>query len=246
MKRIMGVLVAALLLAVPVHAELAPGTTIEDYLPTIYDGTIEAGGVLFSFTDLDEFEIEDTKYKLKASMEYDTGNGIITLKELEFDPDPVVDATQLVYNNTGSDQTYQFYIDQPAYLATASSSVRGAVVVTLLDKSAFPFDGSSFSDNGTPVYKAYIDGNEVDTLMDPYSLVTIPNNTTADDSEEFGWSTYGAGVASSIGIQIEFTLSAGDQATVQSRFEVIPEPSSMILIGIASSTILFIRRKFLV
>ena len=57
--------------------------------------------------------------------------------------------------------------------------------------------------------------------------------------------TDSGGVISNTAIQIEFTLSPGDSATVQSRFEVIPEPASMVLIGISASAIAFIRRRFI-
>ncbi len=98
-------------------------------------------------------------------------------------------------------------------------------------------------DNGTSVYKAYIDGVLVDTLLDTLSL--SPSATVADGSEEFGWQAYGAGVNSDIQIKIELTLSAGDSATVLSRFEVIPEPASLAMIGLVSGLGLFIRRTFI-
>jgi hypothetical protein len=242
MKRLITAIVAVLAASCTVQANLAPGTTIEDYLPTITAETVEAGGVVYTYEGaLEEFEVEETNFKLKGELSTDTGYGIITLEELEFDPDPFVFVSQLVYNNTASPQTYVLQIDQPAYLATPSSQVYGSVVVSLLDEAN---DGASLTDNNTPIYKAFIDGIEVDTLLDdPYTL-TAPT-TVNSGLQQFGFDPYGAGVASNIAIQIEFTLSAGDSATVQGSFEVIPEPASMVLIGITASAFIFIRRRFI-
>lgn len=234
-------IVASLLVAHAVCADLPEGTTIEDYLPTMTGNTIEAGGVIYSFENAEEFEVEDSKWKFKGDMATTNELGIFTLEELEFDPDPTVFLSQLVENNTASAQTYVLYIDQPAYLASSSSTTYGSVTLSLLDIAG---DGASLTDNGTSIYKAFIDGNQAGTLMDPtYSLGTPPG--TVDSGSEYFLGSYPAGVVSDIGIQIEFTLSAGDRATVQSRFDVIPEPASMVLLVATSSAIVFVRRRFM-
>ncbi len=56
----------------------------------------------------------------------------------------------------------------------------------------------------------------------------------------------GPAANSSIGITHKFTLTPGDAVAFTSYFVVIPEPNSMVLIGVASSLILFVRRKFIV
>jgi hypothetical protein len=242
MKRLVALVAVMMAAACMVQADLAPGTTIEDYLPVITATTVDWGGEQYQYQGgLEEYEVEGTKFKLKGSLTADTGFGIITLEELEYDPDPYVFVSQLIYNNTLIPQTYQILIDQPAYLATSSSLVYGSVVVSLLDEAN---DGASLSDNNRPIYTAYIDDNEVDTLLDdPYTLVAP--TTVNSGLQEFGWNNYGAGVVSNIAIEIEFTLSPGDSATVQGSFEVIPEPASLILIGLTAATFTFIRRRFI-
>jgi hypothetical protein len=160
----------------------------------------------------------------------------------------------IVTNLTASTQTYQFYAEEAFTLGTAQSLVQGSVTVTLLDRGE-PADGASFDTVATPVYKAFIDGNEVDTLLDdPYTLSTTPPGRVASVNQFFGtsvssggdmWDIYGAGVVSNIAIQIEFSLSPGDSATVLSRFEVIPEPASLILIGLSTSAVMISRRLFI-
>lgn len=150
----------------------------------------------------------------------------------------------LVTNETAEAKTFQIYADETFTLDVSETMIRGSVVVALQDMGV-PADGAAFSDNSTPVYKAYIDGVEVETLLDTVTLPTTPPNTVALASEEFTWKTNPGGVNESIAIQIEFTLSPGDSATVQSRFEVIPEPASIALIGLTGSAIAFIRRRFI-
>ncbi|RKX46391.1 MAG: hypothetical protein DRP64_03220 [Verrucomicrobia bacterium] len=252
MKKLMKVAGVAVvfLTAQVVHAELelAPGTTITDYLPTITASTIAVGDDIYSYTGvLDQFEEkEEAKFELKETQEQDTGFGIITLEGLAFDPDPSVFANFLVYNNTPNTQVYQFNVLQPAYLNELSSLVYGSIVVSLQDTDD-SIDGASLNDYGASIYEAYIDGNLVDTLLDPsFSLSTTPPaNTVGSGLQEFGWNTYGAGVVNDIAIKIQFSLSAGDTATVLSRFDVvaIPEPASVGLLGFTTLGLFYRRRR---
>jgi hypothetical protein len=167
-------------------------------------------------------------------MSWDTGAGIISITQLEFDPDPYVLCNQIFYNNTANTQTYQATVTQPAILSSVSNQVYGSIVVSLQD-SDDPINGSMLSDNGTAVYKAYIDGILVDTLLDPsYSLTSSPpNNTVSSGLREFGWDPYTGAVTNNISITVELNLSPGDTATVLSRFDVVvPEPSAILFLGL--------------
>lgn len=42
----------------------------------------------------------------------------------------------------------------------------------------------------------------------------------------------GPGVATGIGLTIRFDLSAGDSEGVTSRFEIVPEPMGLLLVGL--------------
>lgn len=159
----------------------------------------------------------------------DNGSGIITLEELEFDPDPSVFANLVVTNNSAVTQTYNFTVTQPAYLANVNNQVFGSIVVSLQDQDT-PENGATLANPTGSVYTANIDGSQVDTLLSSYSLSTPPNPNGYLTS--FGWDPHVGAVTSSISIDLAFTLSAGDSATVISRFDVIPEPATILLLSL--------------
>lgn len=244
-------LLAAAILAVctftAAHASLPPGTTIEDFLPTIEGGVLSGPGNSFEhIPSFAECHKNGSGYKWNGQKVYDTGLGIITVKDLEFDPDPSVFANQIFFNNTANTQSYVVVVVQPAFLNTVNNEIYGSVVVSLQDSSQ-PINGSLLQDNNTSIYKAFIDGGQVKTMLDPaYSLSTNPPATTVDSGlQEFGWENYNGAVLTDISIRIELTLSPGDTASVLSRFDVqtfIPEPATLLMLGLGSVGILK-RRK---
>jgi hypothetical protein len=57
------------------------------------------------------------------------------------------------------------------------------------------------------------------------------NGCTATSSNGIASQAAGPGVANQIGITLTFTLSPGDSAGITSRFEIVPEPSTVLLGG---------------
>jgi hypothetical protein len=53
----------------------------------------------------------------------------------------------------------------------------------------------------------------------------------------------GPGTATSIGIQLKFTLSAFDQVGITSRFEIVPEPTALTLLGVGLFALLVSRQR---
>lgn len=239
MKRAFILITCVILAAATGQAELMGD--INDYLPHMGAGQPGEGGDLFTFDSIDDFDENGVGWVLNGGSYSETnGQGIITLQGLEFNPDPLVTGTVQIENTTGTEQTYVYHFTQPAVLNTASSIVRGDIAITLLNRGAL--DGASFKDNNTAVYKAYVDGDLVETLLDPTYDLSGPLGN-ADDAA-FGWQAYGSSVTNDISIVVEFNLSPGDSATVLTSFEIIPEPGTLMLAGLTTLGIVFVRRRF--
>ncbi|RKX40276.1 MAG: hypothetical protein DRP64_12875 [Verrucomicrobia bacterium] len=228
MKHIISCIAVILLAAHAVQADIPriSGSVIggEDtfiYEPTMDDFAQVSGE---NWGLLDPFEVE--------------GMGI-TISNIVFNTDPLIYNNILVANTSGGTQTYQFDITLPTTL-TAPNQIRGSIDTSVIGPSALlsaPTDGS--------VYAALIDGVVVETLQD-YSFTLGTGQDATSQSDNFPWKSSTVAIATDMGIRLTFTLSNGATAAIISDFEVVPEPSSMLLIGIASSAIIFVRRKFIV
>ena len=157
-------------------------------------------------------------------------------------PDPFITSSFTITNSSSATQTFSFLSTLPVSPAIPSPTVmNGHISGTVTDANS---SGSALvSTNGSaPLYQGWIDGGVVGTTAlysDPSSwgTGTIPYVSFA--------SLPGGAVASAIGIQINFTLSAGDSVTLDSFFEVlpVPEPASAGLVAIASAGLALLHRR---
>jgi hypothetical protein len=166
------------------------------------------------------------------------------------DSDPFVNAITAVTNNSLVTQTYTVIVSLPVFPAiTPSSLMRGSIGGSLTDNNELQ-DGfgnyATFATSApTSIYKALIDSVGVRTLYDhPYSIsVTNPSDSVTIPSVNFGIPIreLAPAVNTDIGIQLKFTLSPGDSASLTSVFNVIPEPASVLLL--ATGGLLMMRRR---
>jgi hypothetical protein len=97
--------------------------------------------------------------------------------------------------------------------------------VTLLDPGLLTNDSSS-----NPAYTGTIDGTGVLNMLATLNLTVI--GTSASETQGYPDPNIpGGAVDSTIGLQHRFQLSAGDQASFDSTFEVIPEPGTIALVA---------------
>jgi hypothetical protein len=151
----------------------------------------------------------------------------VTIQELEFDPDPFVLNNILITNTTGSIQFYTVGIALPTTFA-APNIISGNVRADVIDGGGAP--GAVLSTVGAfPIYDAQIDFTSVATLLNALTTVVAPAGSSASASASFGPSVSGIPVTFSMGIQLRFSVTPGDTAAILSRFDIVPEPTTLSL-----------------
>lgn len=151
-----------------------------------------------------------------------------TVNTLSVSPDPYVTNDFTITNTTASTQTYAMSTTLGVAPLTPSTLTKGSVGYTLTQNSGSATATLS-APSGGAIYTALIDGNDFHSLFNaPYS-VSASNGGSASNTASFGGSsttpTYpGPAVNSSIGINMNFTLTPGDSVSFTSRFEVVPVP----------------------
>jgi hypothetical protein len=163
------------------------------------------------------------------------GNGVcdnkanIKIDELQFNPDPFVLNNVLITNTTTTTQIYSVTVGLPTSFG-APNFISGNVRTSVIDGGT---DGGTVATVGAllPIYQAQIDGSTVATLQNnPFSVVA-PSGGSNTAAASFGPTLSAVPVGASIGIVLNFSLTAGDTAAILSRFDVnpIPEPTSLVL-----------------
>jgi hypothetical protein len=150
--------------------------------------------------------------------------------------DPFVTNNITIINPTNAVQTYTFTITLGIPAFAYNATIASSVGVTVTDTVSGTVTASSV--NPTGIYSGQVNGVTVLTLMSHPTSVTCNTggcSTTAQDNSAVPQLPSGPGVANSIGIQLKFTLSPFDQASITSRFEIInavvPEPTTLALLG---------------
>ena len=158
-------------------------------------------------------------------------------------PDPLIAANLVVENITNETIEVRLVVLLPVAPVLPGTGMTGSAGIGL---TADPFGGVLMSLPGTPVWQALIDGTPVGPLAsffhDPFMLEIDNGIGSVGESANFGNFIPVAGppVLETIGIQVSFSLTPGDQAGLTSVFRVVPAPGGlMVLIGAA----LFRRRR---
>ena len=168
--------------------------------------------------------------------------------DAQFKEDPYVTNNLNVTNTTGSTQTFiaTVLLTIPAF--SYGSAINSSVGVTATDSN-----GNNillFANNGsTPLFQGTVNGTAM-LPLDPSGLplttasCTVPfPGCTATDSAGTAFQALAPGVATQIGITLTFDLSPGDSAGLTSRFEIIPEPGTAMLLGLGLLVLSGARRR---
>src|SRR5262245_60866263 len=165
----------------------------------------------------------------------------VKIDRLQFDSDPFVLNNILVTNTTATTQIYSVTVGLPTSFG-APNLISGNITTGVIEGGGDTATVSTVP--GQPIYKGQIDFNTVATLQsDPFSVTTSTSNAV---SASFGPTVSAVPVLGNIGIQLTFRLTAGDTASILSRFDVtaVPEPSSLALSGLAVAVFAIGRRRW--
>lgn len=161
--------------------------------------------------------------------------------------DPFVTNNISFVNTTAFTQTYTITVNLPIPAFAYNATIGSSLGVTVTDSVGGGVTASSVSPEG--IYSGQVNGVTILTLMpDPTSVSCALAGCSAGQSDNGGVPQLPAapGLATTIGIQLQFTLSAFDQVGITSRFEIInavPEPTSAVLIGLALGALVLRRPR---
>ena len=162
--------------------------------------------------------------------------------EILLKKDPYVINNIYVTNTTTSDQTFTLgtLLAIPAF--AYDRAIYSSLGVTATDSNAdnnLKFEAVAVGPTTLSVYDGQVNGASV-LNMDPNNPFPLPL-TTADcggpgcsavSQNYVAMQALSPSIAYSIGLDYRFVLSAGDSAAVTGRFEIIPEPSTALLVGL--------------
>ena len=228
LRRATATLCAALLLVVVAGARVNAGLLDPATLPTF---TITADGAEseWSWTpSVNAFKPVADGYLLRNAHQRAgilNGRADVTVDLLRYNPDPFVLNNILVTNTTTTTQIFSAFVGFPTTFG-APNNISGTITTSVIDETGNGATVASVSP--TAIYQAQIDGVTVATLQNhPFGLSTTQSTSA---SATFGPTANAVPVTSNIGIQLRFSLTAGDTASILSRFDVteIPEPASAV------------------
>jgi len=169
---------------------------------------------------------------------FNMGDMTLNSWNLSFDPDPVQTGIIAVTNNTLATQQFTLTFILPISAIPGGTLIGGSIQGGVTDNNG---DGATLSTApGSALYTALIDGVVHQTLFaDPTVLTVVNPFDSADLSPPGAFGTPipglpGPGVATSIGIRYDFTLTGQDAASFTGVFDVepIPEPGTAALFGL--------------
>jgi hypothetical protein len=174
--------------------------------------------------------------------------GSLTLDSwtMTFDTDPSIAGVVAVTNNLNITQHFTLIFTLPVAAIPGSSLTRGSVGGSVTD-SANSDTATVAAPAGSAIYTSMIDGVlQTQLYADPSSFLAPVDISGNVPATSFGSPVYlpGPAVATTIGIQLDFTLTAGDSASFTSNHIVLPvpepAPATMMLLGLGA---LALRRR---
>ena len=181
------------------------------------------------------------KWKYQIDGSYNQHGYQMTLHYV-IDPDPTITGNVVITNLTPATQNYSLSFSLPVIPGFNPSLLNGSVGLTTTADSTAATVATVAPD---PIYAALIDGVTVRKLLDnPFSL-SAPAFDSAVATDKFGIPAPigGGAVNASIGINLRFSVTPGDQAGITSQFTANPVPEPTALLGLAIGGLVLARRR---
>lgn len=165
------------------------------------------------------------------------------------DPDPTVQNSLSVTNNTTATQSFVVTVSLPVSVSFGPTSlIRGSIGGSATDLNA---NGVTLGTSGAnPIYEAFIDSASVRTLLASPQSFSNPNafGTASVPNTDFGipvQESVAQATTTDIALSLRFDLSAGDSAAFTSVFNVepVPEPATGMLMGLGLCGVLLHGRR---
>ena len=223
--------------------------------PTTGGLTVEWGetGTEFGWNSWDaEIPVVDNgdgTFVIDDNMGWEQNGCDVGFIDLLYEMDPFVQGGFSVTNTAAFTQTFTFTFTTPISPMLTGSTLYGGSMSGSL--TVDPINGGTVGTvTGTPLFEGFIDGASYLTFHPTGSWSDGGLlNGSGDDYD--GSASIPAGnqdvtlsgpspVAIDLEIVFTFTLTPGDVATMNGRLEVIPEPATMVLLGLGG---LLLRRK---
>ncbi len=164
---------------------------------------------------------------------------------VSFDADPFIAGNFAVTNAMAGPQTFILTVTMPTnFLTGGSTTIDGGSALTIADAN---FDSSASMSTLAPesIYSAEINGGTVARTLfdDVYNLSSpaSPGAVNGDFGNYFGEAGPAVGLITDVTIVHTFIVSGNDKATVNSTFNIVPEPTTLAVLSLGS--IFVIRRR---
>jgi len=163
--------------------------------------------------------------------------------DLNIDTDPSITGVAAFTNMMPGTTNFTYNVSALSTVAIAAPTVNGASTITVLDTNN---DGATMAALvADAIYDATMGGVSQQMLfVDPFSLVAPVAGVNFTGSS---WGPQPAtgplAIGDVFGVFHDFSLTAGDQATLNSSFFIVPEPATAMLLVIGTASMLIRRRR---